>query len=282
MDNSVAPNYIRENFDRDDHIAVVIIKKPAIEQRIDLAGKVATDKYQAWLRHLNAVGGDVYIGMSTYQPGSSGRTKGDVAQIKHVFQDFDVNGTQAVKALLERREIPKPNYIIESSPGRFQTIWKVDGFTRARAEAVMAGMGRELGADPAVHDVARVMRLPGFYNHKRPTPHLVTVEKLLDQVWTPADFPAYSEHLTVTTERRFGVGAPRPPNAPISQSERDWAEVNRALARGRDPNEVRQELAAKRTDKPNPEYYADITVTKALREQESRRLMRHNGPGMSI
>lgn len=281
MDKSTAPNYIRENFYRDDHIAVVLIKKPAVEQRIEPAEKVVTDEYQAWLRHMNATGHEVYIGMATFRPGSSGRTKQDVAEIKHVFQDFDVNGAGALKSLLERRDIPKPNYIIESSPGRFQTIWKVEGFTREKAEGLMIGMGRELGGDPAVHDVTRVMRLPGFFNHKRDTPHLVTVQKLANQVWTPVDFPTYSEQLGVTREHRFGVGTPRPPNAPISQSERDWADVNRALAQGKDPNEIMRELAAKSTRKPDPEYYAERTVVRAMHEQ-ARRVKNSAGHGMSM
>ena len=90
------------------------------------------------------------------------------------------------------------------------------------------------------------------------------------------DFPALSEHAAVAIERSYRVGQPRPENAPISNSERDWAEINRALAMGRNPEELVRELAAKRTDKPNPQYYASLTVSKALKEQVNRRALRQN------
>ena len=57
-----------------------------------------------------------------------------------------------------------------------------------------------------------------------------------------------------------------------SQSEHDWAYAKRALARGDDPEEVIRKIADFRADdKPDPQYYAVHTVTKAaaaLRQQD--------------
>lgn len=49
----------------------------------------------------------------------------------------------------------------------------------------------------------------------------------------------------------------------ISQSERDWAFVRDGLRRGRDRDDLRQELERRRPDKPSPEYYARRTVDRA-------------------
>jgi hypothetical protein len=50
-----------------------------------------------------------------------------------------------------------------------------------------------------------------------------------------------------------------------SQSEADWAYAKRALARGYSPEEVIRRIADYRADdKADPEYYARLTVTKAL------------------
>jgi hypothetical protein len=50
-----------------------------------------------------------------------------------------------------------------------------------------------------------------------------------------------------------------------SQSERDWAYVKNALANGVDPQELINQLAHSReADKSNPQYYARLTVTKAV------------------
>ena len=65
-------------------------------------------------------------------------------------------------------------------------------------------------------------------------------------------------------------GAPRKTasiraRARTSQSERDWAYVNSALVKGADPEELISQLARSRaTDKSNPQYYARLTVTKAV------------------
>jgi len=50
-----------------------------------------------------------------------------------------------------------------------------------------------------------------------------------------------------------------------SQSEADWAYAKRALARGDHPEEIIQRIADYRAnDKADPDYYARLTVTKAL------------------
>jgi hypothetical protein len=49
--------------------------------------------------------------------------------------------------------------------------------------------------------------------------------------------------------------------------EHDWAFAKRALARSNDPDEVIRQIAQHRaSDKPNPEYYPRLTVTKAAAE----------------
>lgn len=56
-----------------------------------------------------------------------------------------------------------------------------------------------------------------------------------------------------------------------SQSERDWAYANRALARGDDPELVIQRIADYRSDdKADPDYYAQLTVAKAQAHLQSR------------
>jgi hypothetical protein len=56
----------------------------------------------------------------------------------------------------------------------------------------------------------------------------------------------------------------KPPKGHKSQSEFDWAFACRALARGDDPQEIVRRIADYRADdKPDPLYYARLTVTKA-------------------
>jgi hypothetical protein len=139
----------------------------------------------------------------------------------------------------------------------------VNGFAIEEAEALMKSLVREVGADPAATDAARVMRLPSFYNHKYGTPHAVSVESLSHRVWGRDAFPSIS-----TEERAVATRCDRRPtersSGKVSQSELDWRFALRALSRGEDPRSVRSRIAAHRPDKSNPEYYAQHTVENAL------------------
>jgi RepB DNA-primase N-terminal domain len=120
---------------------------------------------------------------------------------------------------------------------------------------------QHFGADPAAVDTARVLRLPGFYNHKYSTPHFVRVENLSAAVYAPSQFPRFEIHEGVSQQPE--TRARKRAQGPITQSEKDWAYAMRALTRGEDRQEVIQAIAAFRTDKPDPHYYATHTVTKA-------------------
>jgi len=104
----------------------------------------------AWLHRVNSEKKtDVYISMNVLSPDAHGRTKADVAEIRHVYLDIDKDGRSVIQEVRKRTDVPTPNHIIESSPGKYQAIWPVEQFDKDRAEAVMHGMVRELTADPA-------------------------------------------------------------------------------------------------------------------------------------
>src|SRR6266581_2509874 len=99
MDKQIASNYILENFEVTDRIAIVLLDKRtgAALQRIAAAERIAAPQYQAWLRHMNAEKHEVYISMNTLKVGAQRRTKEDVESIRHVYLDFDEDGTTAVE-----------------------------------------------------------------------------------------------------------------------------------------------------------------------------------------
>jgi hypothetical protein len=41
--------------------------------------------------------------------------------------------------------VPNPNYVVKSSPGKFQTIWKVQDFSIGQAETLQRVMAAEFG-----------------------------------------------------------------------------------------------------------------------------------------
>jgi hypothetical protein len=61
--------------------------------------------------------------------------------------------------------------------GKFKVVWRVESVGKEQAEELMRGMTRATGADVAATHSSRVLRVPGFWNHKYSAPHYVTVEK---------------------------------------------------------------------------------------------------------
>ena len=271
--NLTTQRYVLENFAAKDRIALLALHRSTHEviQRITTAETLSSPDFQAWLRYLNSQKHDLYLSMNTLKRGSRGRTKEDVDCIRHIFLDFDQNGDQAVEKLLARDDLPVPNYLVSTSPDKWQVIWRVEGFEKATAEELESGLARSTGADPCVVDVARVLRLPGFYNHKYHPAYLVTAEARCDAIRGPDHFPklAFDEPMAeqspgASPSRRRGTGFNL-----VSQSERDWAYAKRALGRGEPERRITEEIARYRVgQKHNPQDYAQRTVRKAARRLE--------------
>ena len=80
-------------------------------------------------------------------------------------------------------------------------------------------------------------------------------------MWTPVDFRLEIAVL----DRPFSYSAipTRKGSSKYSTSENDWAWVSHELANGKDAARLTRELASRRSDKPNPFYYAQRTVDVA-------------------
>ena len=272
MAKDTASQFILDNFELEDRLAVVLIDRRAgvVTQRIASANQIASQEFQVWLKSENRSGRDVFVSMNALADDARSRTRGDVATIRHLYLDFDENGTRAVEVLQSREEIPKPNYLVNTSSDHWHVSWRVQGFAKEQAEAAMRELVREFGADPAATDCARVMRVPGFVNHKRHPTHFVRAERLSTAVYTPDQFPRpeQEDRRTATPEREFGsAGGRKLRPGHLSQSELDWAYAKRALSRGDSPESVIAAIANyRRGEKPDPEYYAHLTVRKAAQD----------------
>ena len=271
-DSLSASEYILDNFKPSDRIAVLLRNRSTGEvvQRIASADKIAARDFQQWLTGRNEAGFDIYIGMNTLKDGAYSRTKRDIHEIRHVYLDLDYRGSEALKAIHNSDEVPKPNFVLDTSPGKHQIVWKVEGVTSQEAEDLQQRMAHEFGADVAATDASRVLRLPGFANRKYGDECAVQVTKHSDKTYNLRDFkfasaPAKGDRQPEQSPPRLGGR-----KETITQSERDWAYAKRALARGDDPEEVIRRIADYRADeKHDPEYYARHTVAKAQTELQA-------------
>jgi RepB DNA-primase N-terminal domain/RepB DNA-primase C-terminal helical domain len=269
-----ASQYILDNFEQGERIAILTLNRDFGEtiQRITSAQKASSPEFQAWLRYKNANGSDIYIGMNPLRQDASTRTKEDIASIRHVYLDLDHEGPESLESVENSSAVPKPNYVLTSSPGKFQVIWKVESMNIEEAEGLLHAMARDFGGDPAATDATRVLRLPSFANKKYETDFYVEARKQSTEIYHLRDFKLHID--SQDSPRRNYYSRPKSPSSPranLSQSEYDWAFAKRALARGDDPEEVRQRIAQHRVrDKSDPEDYARRTVTKAQADLNSK------------
>jgi hypothetical protein len=264
-----ATEYILENFELSDRIAILVrdSKRGETIQRITTAENAASPDFQAWLRHKN-LAADVYIGMNALKLDAQSRTKEDIEKIRHLYLDIDRRGPEVLDAIRKSSAVPPPNYVLQTSPEKFQVVWKMENINQGQAEGLQRAMVREFGGDPAATDSTRVLRLPTFVNRKYGQEHTVAARSEATTTYRLEDFKLRTD--TQDEQRQHSVLLDRGHDrsgGEITQSERDWAFAKRALARGDDPEEVVRRIADYRADdKHDPEYYARHTVKKAQAE----------------
>ncbi len=193
-DSLSASEYILDNFKPSDRVAILLRNRATEEviQRIASAEKIAAPDIQQWLKERNRAGYDIYIGMNTLKEGACSRTKRDIHQIRHVYLDLDYRGPEALKAIQNSDDVPKPNFVLDTSPGKHQVVWKVEGATPQEAEDLQQRMAHEFGADIAATDASRVLRLPGFANRKYDAEFVVRATKQSDKTYNLRDFKVAS------------------------------------------------------------------------------------------
>jgi hypothetical protein len=211
--------------------------------------------------------------MNTLRHDAQSRTKEDIETIRHLYLDIDRNGPSALEAVEASGLVPRPNYVLETSPEKYQVVWKVEGIAQDQAETLQRAMVREFGGDPAATDSTRVLRLPEFVNRKYETEHVVRAQPGATQTYHLEDFRLRTDlHETPAQYRPHETRSV--PAGDITQSERDWAFAKRSLARGDDPEEIIRRIADYRGDEKHPSY-ARYTVQKAQAALHSGRADHH-------
>ena len=263
-----ATEYIRTNFHSSDRIAILVRNRHRAEtvQRITTSARIVEPAFQEWMHFKNEKEScDIYVGMNTLKPEARTRTKEDIQTIRHLYVDIDHDGPAALAKIQQSNLVPPPNYTLNTSPEKFQVVWRVENISPEQAEVLQRAMARKFGSDPAATDSTRVLRVPGFLNRKYDAEFWVHAEKHTDRVYHPHDFRLRTEPIESDFRPRHHSQAPASSESrPLSQSEHDWAFAKRALARGDDPEVVIQRIADYRAGgKDDPNYYARHTVIKA-------------------
>ena len=260
MNTQTAHQFLTRCFHPRETIAVLLRKEnPAsTTQRIVRLEQALAPRYLAWLRYENHNGANVYVAANPLLPGSRKRTKECIAEVRHLYIDIDVDGEERIAALRASDAVPVPSTILSTSPGKYQALWMVEGFDFDQLENTLKLLVIAFGGDSACTDRNRVLRVPGFLNRKYDPAQQITVEYPSDSIYHPDDFRLDDALLNAAmpfrdTARTYATGK-------NTHSEHDWAWAVQQLSLGKDAANLTLELASRRSDKPNPLYYAQRTI----------------------
>lgn len=117
------------------------------------------DELAATLDALNARGAGVFVTVN--ETDLRGRHSTNVKAIRAVFVDLDGSSLDPVLAWTL-----KPHIVVESSPGRWHAYWSVSDLPLEYFTSIQKYLAGLFAGDPKVHDLPRVMRVPGFIHRK--------------------------------------------------------------------------------------------------------------------
>ena len=169
----------------------------------DENGKNFTGSFAAQekkLRRHNSSGRGVY-----FIPNPGGHKDRDIKSIVAVFLDLDGSPLEPVLDACQDSGIT-PHAVVESSPGRYHVYFLVSNIPAVKEDfrKIQQALAKRFSGDTTICNPSRVMRLPGFYHHKKDEPFLSHVLEL------NPDAPRYTKEeiidgfqLVLQSEKRF-------------------------------------------------------------------------------
>jgi len=117
---------------------------------------------------LNRSGYDIFV---TINETDGKDIKGaNVTRVRALFADFDGS------PLSNLDHIPlKPSFMVNTSLGKHHAYWLIDDCPLDQFKPMQQKLAQILDSDPAVCDLGRIMRVPGFY-HLKGDPFMVTID----------------------------------------------------------------------------------------------------------
>jgi hypothetical protein len=113
------------------------------------------------LASLSDKGAGVFVTIN--ETNLKGREAADILRVRALFVDLD---GASLDGVLNDTEVPKPHIIVESSRGNWHVYWLVLNVPLGAFRALQKFLIHRFGGDKVVHDLPRVLRLPGFPHQK--------------------------------------------------------------------------------------------------------------------
>jgi Protein of unknown function (DUF3987)/RepB DNA-primase from phage plasmid/Primase C terminal 1 (PriCT-1) len=171
----------------------------------------------ASMQKANDAGHNIYVAMNVYK--GPRRTEDNIAAIRNLWAELDANGRENLNKIFDSKLVLEPTTVNESSPNKFHAIWAVDGVPVEQAKALLKLICAEFNGDSNAIDAARVLRLPGFKNHKYPEKPEVEVVHMASRTarLTAIDFQLVSKQSSTVSKSTQPTGD----SGPIPEGFRD-------------------------------------------------------------
>ena len=124
------------------------------------------DQHGGSLVDINRQGGGAFVMINEgdgirHDGAKTCRTNANVKRIRALFVDLDESPLDPV-----RRCDLQPSIIVESSADKYHAYWLVSDWPLEEFRPTQKELAVRFGGDPSVTDLARVLRLPGFFHQK--------------------------------------------------------------------------------------------------------------------
>src|SRR6202046_4604354 len=107
------------------------------QQRVVTLEQALAPRYLGWLAHENQIGANVYVAANPLRAGSRQRTKECIGAVRHLYLDLDTDGEARLASLRASHAVPTPTAVLSTSLGKYQILWRVDGFTFEQQESML-------------------------------------------------------------------------------------------------------------------------------------------------
>lgn len=121
------------------------------------------EEIESKLLELNSRGAGIFFTVN--ETDGKGRKAENITRVRAIFVDLDGDDAREKLSRVMSAAVP-PSIVIESSPAKFHCYWLCFDCSKEQFPAVQKALAGKFQGDPAVNDLARVMRLPGFYHNK--------------------------------------------------------------------------------------------------------------------
>jgi hypothetical protein len=130
VDRAAPVQFLSTVFEPEDWVAIFLksYERSTVAQRVGPVSWVQTERFQRWLRAMNAGRYNVFVSVNAIALGHRTRTRDAIGAVRHVFLDADHDGHGLLSRVEARRDLPSPSYVLHSSPNHIHVFWRVTGF----------------------------------------------------------------------------------------------------------------------------------------------------------